>query len=118
MKASRNISRKKELTFILMGVLAALAIVCSQSFSYFDYAGDSKANTEIPADEENQQDIPSISQDAVSSFVQLTLNQALHFIADLKYQVKETVTVFLDQKLDYNTYFKTLFRLIISPNAP
>jgi len=118
MKSSRNISRKKELAFILLGILAAVAVVFSQSFTNFTYELEKDVKTELPADEEGSEDIPTISNDAVSSFVQLTLNQALHFIADLKYQVKETITVFLDQKLDYNTYFKNLFRLIISPNAP
>ncbi|WP_155211138.1 hypothetical protein [Fulvivirga aurantia] len=111
----------KEWLSIALGVMAALAILCSQSFTYTQLSEvDKSIETEIPtndSDDENQE-LATISQVAVSSFVQVTLSQGLHFITNIYHNVIEVVADHVDQKIDFNSYFKALFRLIISPNAP
>lgn len=110
----------KEWLALMLGVVAAIAIIFSQTTLVSDQnTTDTETQSqEEPTDTDEKQDIPTITQDAVSSIAQLTLANGLHFIADIDQNEGETVKVQFDQKIDFNSYFRTLFRLIISPNAP
>lgn len=122
MRAKNNISALKHTIGIAIGIIAALVILVSQTF-YFDYLANTdgdKVKTEVAEDgsEHHASDVLTISQDAVTTVVQFTINQILLFITDLQLISNEDVKVEFSQKVELTTYFKTLFRLIISPNAP
>lgn len=119
MKKIINSAIYKEWVSLILGVMAAAAVLCTQSFNYSTYIQPEEGTqTEVPSDQHEDADKTTISQDAVSSFVQLTLTSGLHFIADIYQGIVEEFEVVVDQKIDFNSYFKALFRLIISPNAP
>lgn len=120
MKSVNNKTVINEWLSVTMGVVAALAVLCSQSFTYTSsIKAQQDTKKEVPSDHDQENhDIATVSQDAVSSFVQLTISHDLHFITDIYHNVVEEVNIEFDQKIDFNSFFKTLFRLIISPNAP
>ena len=121
MRENKNIATFKEWLALTFGVLAAIAIVCSQTLPQNAELGSEEVKKELPAqsdDENDHHEIPTINQNVVSSFAQVTLTQSLHFISDIYQPEGDEVNVQLDQKVDFNSFFKTLFRLIISPNAP
>lgn len=116
----KYISRYKHALGISLGIVAAIAVLFSQS-CYYNYVAleKSKVNTEVPgADGEEHHDVLTISKDAVTSAVQFTISQVLHLIGNIDLQNSDEVEVELEQTTDFNTYFRTLFRLIIAPNAP
>jgi len=119
MRSVRKAIVFKEWLSIVLGVVAAIAILCSQSFTYTVSELPDEVKTELPADDDGEHhEVTTISQDAVSSVVQLTISHGLHFITNIYHNVVEVAKTWFDQKIDFNSYFKTLFRLIISPNAP
>lgn len=103
-----------------MGVIAAAVILCSQSF-YFDYVQgvESNVKTEIPADgEEGERTVLKMSQQAISSVATFAIQNVLHFISQIYVEDQsETPNVFQNTE-GFTSYLQTLFRLIISPNAP
>ncbi len=111
-----NISRYKHSAGIAFGILAAIVILVSQSF-YFEYVAkaESKVKTEKS---EKEQPILKIGQEAVAQTAALTFQNVLHFISEI--HLDDSSEVHIDVKLlpKYNTLFNTLFRSIISPNAP
>lgn len=116
---SENISKHKHVIGICFGIVAAIVILVSQSF-YYDYLASAEAGFHTEVEDEGEEDhaIITINKDVVTSAVQLTITQTLHFIADIHLDNAAQADIEIDQKVDFNTYFKTLFRLIISPNAP
>ncbi|MBL6446844.1 hypothetical protein JMN32_11010 [Fulvivirga sp. 29W222] len=121
MNKQRHISNYKQTIGIVIGIVAAIVILVSQSF-YYDYMASTEGGvkTEIGSEPtgEQQPDILTIGKDAVTTVVQFTITQVLQFIADLQLANSDEVQIEFDQKVELNTFFKTLFRLIISPNAP
>ncbi|UII33398.1 hypothetical protein LVD17_06130 [Fulvivirga ulvae] len=115
------ISKYKQTIGIVIGIVAAVVILVSQSF-YYDYMANAEVGvkTEIGNEttDDQQPDILTISKDAVTTVVQFTITQVLHFIAELQLANSDEIQVEFDQKVELDTFFKTLFRLIISPNAP
>lgn len=108
----------KQVIGICFGIVAAIVVLLSQSF-YFDYLVSTEKITAEVADEgEDEPEILSISKIALTSAVQHSITHALHFIADIYFDNSGEERVEVDQKVNFNTYFNTLFRLIISPNAP
>ncbi|MEP2771221.1 MAG: hypothetical protein ABJH05_03665 [Fulvivirga sp.] len=110
----------KEGLALTLGIVAAVAILFSQTALVSDnHTSDTETHQSTEDDNtENKHDITTITQDAVSSIAQLTLANGLHFITDIDQNESEPVKVQFNQKIDFNSYFRTLFRLIISPNAP
>ncbi|ELR70918.1 hypothetical protein C900_03201 [Fulvivirga imtechensis AK7] len=120
MKKLGKISRYKQTIGICFGILAAVVILVSQSCYYNFLANEeAKVNTEVNDQKgEPKHDVLTISKDAVASVVQYTISHALHFIAEIYLENTDEVEIAIDQEVDFNAYFKTLFRLIIAPNAP
>lgn len=120
MKGVKNISKYKHAIGMATGVVTALVILFSQVF-YFDYAPEtqSQVKTEQSQDQDGSETTDvTISQDAVSSIVQVNINQGLHFISDIHFSVTDLGDFEIVTIPDLNKYFKALFNLIISPNAP
>ena len=120
MNKQNYISKYKQSIGIVIGIVAAVVILVSQSF-YYDYlASADGVNTEISTEntDDQQPDILTIGKDAVATVVQFTITHVLHFIAELQLANSDEIEIEFDQKVELDTFFKTLFRLIISPNAP
>lgn len=120
MNRLKTISKYKQTIGICFGIIAAIAILVSQS-CYYNYLAkeEARVKTEV-ADEEgdDNHDVLTISKDAVTSAVQFTISQVLHFIAEIHQENGADIEVKDDRVVEFNSLFKTLFRLIIAPNAP
>lgn len=105
---------------LFLGVFVAIAILLSQSIVVSSsQEEETKPVTEQQSDQGDEaEQVLTISQDAVSSVAQITISHSLRFISDIYQKAEDKVEVNLDQKVDFNPYFRALFRLIISPNAP
>ncbi len=115
-----SIVRYKFRAGLILGFLAAIAILMTD-FTLVNHQG--KTDTELRADQEQDRGDESSTQltaskDLVATVSQLTIQHAWHFIADI-YTVdhEDQDTRGFDVR-EYDTWFRTLFRLIISPNAP
>lgn len=113
----RSVVHSKSLA-LLFGILTAAVIVCTQTVQYSYQPISSELEHAEAADEEGQTHVSMHLSDAVSSYAQITLDQALHELSSIYMEVKDRVEIPVEQKLNFNSLFKTLFRLIISPNAP
>ena len=119
MRKRNNILPFKEVASVVAGIFVALIILCNQAF-YYNYLAelnDTKTKTEIS---DSQEDVPVIklAQDAVSSVVQVIVVQALHLISEIVFVDREESKSEAPLNLGASAYFKTLFNIIISPNAP
>lgn len=121
MSRRKNISKIKSSVSLITGVLAALVILFTQSF-YFDYAAEtqteSKVKTEQSDNTDEDQAILKIGSEAVAQVAQVSLQNALHFISNIYLDNSQQNHIEYKPKPLFNAYFHTLFRLIISPNAP
>lgn len=118
MKFASHIARRKEAMGIALGLMAAVAILLSQTV-YYSYLEAVNEKVSLDVTDENGQELPvlQMAQDAVVSFAQISINQTLDFISDI------IICVDIDnnevpKSLRLDGYFETLFNLIISPNAP
>lgn len=110
---------KKHIMGLALGVLTALAVLCSQSCYYSLIEKTKSVEASGSADQSDEgTGVSVLTTDAVSYFVQVTLNQALHVITEIYSEAVDQTKTEVDLKVDFDSYFKTLFRLIISPNAP
>jgi hypothetical protein len=114
-----KISKLKDYLGITIGVFAAIIILFTQSF-YFDYVAQAQYNVKIDKTEKTDKapTILKVGQVAVAHAVQVTFQNVLHFISNI--YIDESNSNHVDNKpqVSFNTLFVTLFRLIISPNAP
>lgn len=119
MTDNKNISNYKHLVGISMGVITAFVILFTQSF-YFNYVTDSKVEVKTEqADDSGETSLDlTISQDAVSSVVQININQILPYISDIHFTLEDQGNFEIISVPELNKYFRALFTLIISPNAP
>lgn len=119
MRNINNISKYKRSISLVMGVLAAMLIIFTQSF-YFDYAAsaDKKVKTEQSDSSDKEQTILKIGSEAVAQVAQVSLQNVLHFISNIYLDNSEQNHIEYRPQPLFNAYFHTLFRLIISPNAP
>lgn len=116
MKVLNIILERKHAIGMMMGIITAVVILSTQTF-YYDYAV--KNQVEIASeDEEQPSEILTIGHDAVSTVVEYTLQQVLHFISTIYTESAEALNIELEEEPRFNALFKALFRSIISPNAP
>ena len=111
--------RRKEIATLVIGVLAVLVILVGQINYYPVQAKAMQENTTGGEDETaSKEELRIFTNDAVSSGIQFSFQQVLHFItnvySDLIIEVREIIVEYFNP-IDY---FETLFQRIISPNAP
>ncbi|QSE97525.1 hypothetical protein [Fulvivirga lutea] len=121
MKLSSNISRFKHSAGIAMGLLAALVILVSQSF-YFEYVSNFEQSVSVEQTSDNSDDsedqVIKMGHQALSSAVEFSIQSVLHFITHI-YDENPVEKPLVSENINgLTSYFQTLFRLIISPNAP
>ena len=72
-----------------------------------------------PEEEDDGSDIKLFSNDAISTtLITLNIQQGLHVIQEICLEPIENVRATLEKAIRPSQYFLTLFRRIISPNAP
>lgn len=118
MKRILNISNTKNSLVLILGVFAALTILSSQV--YMDqitpqYEVTQDTNTDDSGDHEQ---IMVKAADAVSSTVHITLTHQLYFIQEILLSEDDSEERTFIKLPKLSTFFTTLFRQIISPNAP
>ncbi|MEM9390175.1 MAG: hypothetical protein AAGA02_06860 [Bacteroidota bacterium] len=118
MKWTLKIARRKESLGIALGLLAAFAILFSQTF-YYSYLETANDGVSLDVTDENGEELPvlKMAHEAVASFAQISINQTLDFISEIIIS-NEVSTNEVPKTLRLDRYFETLFNLIISPNAP
>ncbi len=120
MISKKDILKYKHVGGIAVGLMAAVAILLSQSF-YFDYVRgvESNVKTEIPSsDQDEQQTVIKMGQQAVSSVATFAVQNVLHFITEIYSEDKSEKPSIFQNTTGFSSYLQNLFRLIISPNAP
>jgi hypothetical protein len=115
----KSLSRHKILT-LLAGIVTAGVIVFSQLF-YFQAATycQEKVDTE---QHDEKSDAPeshiSIPSSTISSTSSIEIHQDLSFILETLFEKKSEEETSYSISLPASKFFSTLFRFIISPNAP
>ncbi len=115
-----NIAKRKHALGLIIGLLAAVLILFTQSF-YYEYVAISKEQIKAEqTDKANDTEaaILKAAPSAVSQVVQVTLQHAWQLISIISFDDARTHQINYTPSLHQNTLFRTLFRLIISPNAP
>jgi hypothetical protein len=113
---------KQRILILLLGVTTASVIIFSQIF-YFQAATycQEKAKTE-QGDQDQQTDSNashiSLPSSTISFAPHIELNQDLSFVLGALFEATTREEVATDVVLPVNRLFHTLFRFIISPNAP
>jgi hypothetical protein len=115
----KSLFRHKILT-LLAGIATAGVIVFSQLF-YFQAANycQEKADTEQQAQKKDGSETHiSIPSSSISSSTHIELTHDLVFILDALFESDSNEGEATSISLPANRFFQTLFRFIISPNAP
>ena len=117
MKRLAPISNLKRPATITLGVIIALILSVGQG-GYFQNASFI-SSVEVPSSENDDQEVVMVQAvHAIASTVQHFVANALYFISELVFADEPKL---LDAYLDtpyLETYLSTIFRQIISPNAP
>lgn len=103
-----------------MGFMAVCAIlfVDLSSFTYRQ-AAIQHAKAEASDEKENKsQEMLDAGKNLIAHVSQLILVQTWHFIGEIYLDDQQDQEIKDLEIGQYNTWFKTLFRTIISPNAP
>lgn len=106
---------------MITGVITALVVVCSQLF-FFQASNPGKKDIKTekeqnhPDDEAAYISLPSVSQQSHSTHVEVIQRSACLF--EILFEKKKQINESLDVPLSLGKFFHTLFRVIISPNAP
>jgi hypothetical protein len=107
---------------ILIGILAACTILFSQSFYYSLDTVEPNVHVESQSDDGSgdteKGDLLSSANDMVSSVAQLSLEDVQLFFIDIPLNIELNLSNLFEETIDIDEFFRTLFRQIISPNAP
>ena len=118
MGKANNISRTKNTLVLILGLFAALTILSGQV-----YVNHVASNIEIKQDANDdesgeQEQFIVKAADAVSSTVHISVSHQLYFIQEILLAGEESEESTFIKLPKLSTFFTTLFRQIISPNAP
>ena len=103
---------------IVIGILSVAIIVLTQSFYQPVETHVKKANSERSADKNENNVTISAPSDVVPHGNAVALNQSTPSLAEKISGIEKPATTTLVIKKAFVTFFKTLFRVIIAPNAP
>ncbi len=113
---------KYKIVTLLAGVATAAVIVFSQLF-YFQAATycQEKAETEQHDQKKNKdanESYISIPSSTISSTSHIEINQDLSFVLEILFEREPEEETITNVSFPASRFFQTLFRFIISPNAP
>jgi hypothetical protein len=103
---------------ILVGCLLAVVIVCSQVYTSQIKVASSTEHTDDSSDESQGEATFSMASFSLPSPLNVQINLDPHFLFEIVFEsvtkdVPQTAVPSIEEK-----FFTTLFRVIISPNAP
>ena len=103
-----------------MGIIVALAIVCSQLFYFYQTSTQKKETQAEQHQQENSEDqvyfsVPSTS---LPSSVHVELNPNVFFLFEIIFEGNVTDAPEAILAIPLGQFFRTIFGLTISPNAP
>jgi hypothetical protein len=104
---------------LLAGIATAMVIVFSQLF-YFQAATycQKKVDAEQHDQKTGHESYISIPSSTISSTSHIEINQDLSFLLGILFEVKSEQEESTEIVFPVDRFFQTLFRFIISPNAP
>lgn len=112
-------SRKKlQFVTLLFGSLLAMAIVCAQFFVVSHASAKTTAVDASASTEEEGASYFSVPSFAIPSSVHVKLDINPHVLFEILTEEHERETPQVDDVLPLRKFLVTLFRVIISPNAP
>lgn len=125
MKGYSNIVTVKHRLGIVFGLLAAVIILATNvvpgSDQYYQAVRKSVEKKDKQHKDRSAGDSAeylTITQDLISPVSPLVITQDWHFLGEILHEEDDHVE-FMPRHIDsYNSLFRTLFRQIISPNAP
>lgn len=109
---------------IILCVLAIFVLSMASAGEYINDALDSKVRTSVDAAKESDETLPQNPTISIHIFNSVLHVSHLIFHSDLIFEftlpeITETkVHSVFDTALNFTKYYRTLFRLIISPNGP
>ena len=115
----KSLTRYKIVT-LLAGIATAAVIVFSQLF-YFQAANycQKKAETEHREQKTDAtESYISIPSSTISSTSHIEIHQDLSFVLEILFEREPEEETITNISFPVNRFFQTLFRFIISPNAP
>lgn len=115
----KSLFRHKILT-LLAGIATAVVIIFSQLF-YFQAANycQEKVDTEQQAHKKDgTESYISIPSSSISSTSHIEITQDLSFVLEILFEGESKEEEVTRISLPVDRFFQTLFRFIISPNAP
>jgi flagellar basal body-associated protein FliL len=117
MKDVKQIAKSKLLPAIVWVILGSVMVLQQVSATpAVMFSIESSANDN--ADEKQEAEIVAVSQAAINSVVGVHLTQALHQIMEIKFEFKNDPEPEDEVTLFEAGHLRTLFRQVISPNAP
>lgn len=115
----KGLSKHRILT-LLAGIATAAVIVFSQLF-YFQAANYCQEKIKSEQSEQKagtSENFISIPSSTISSSTQIVINQELSFVLEILFEDESAHEGESHFAIPIQKYFQTLFRFIISPNAP
>ncbi len=104
---------------VVIGLVAALTILFSQSFYYsLSSVQEKVAVAKKSADDQEKEIKISSSNDLLSTVAQLNITPTDFSVIEILLNDSVDFSSLRPETADFNTFFRTLFRQIISPNAP
>ncbi|SMG21880.1 hypothetical protein SAMN05661096_01242 [Marivirga sericea] len=116
MKRKNNIQSIKQTGSLIFGLAMAMLLFFQQPYANKNL--DKAEKTEQSDKEEPQSEYRIMAYDVLLPVMQFNLFHSFDLLLEIPNPHKEDFTLFESVERAYHNYFQTLFRLIISPNAP
>jgi DNA integrity scanning protein DisA with diadenylate cyclase activity len=116
MKRKNNIQSWKQTGSLIFGLAMAMLLFFQQPDVNKNL--DIDESTEQSDEKQSQSEYRIMAYDVLLPVMQFNLFHSFDLILEIPNAHKEDFTLFESVEKAYHNYFYTLFRLIISPNAP
>jgi len=116
MKRKNNIQAMKQIGSLIFGLAMAMLLFFQQP--YINENLNQADNTEQSGEEQPEAEYRIVAYDVLLPVMQFNLFHSFDLLLEIPNPDKEDFTLLECVEKAYHNYFYTLFRLIISPNAP
>jgi hypothetical protein len=103
---------------MIAGILSVVIIVLTQSYYQPIKAFEKKSKTEHAANEEERQAFVNAPPDMVPNGSSVVVNETPVIAPEKIDRAEESKNISIVVRKVVGTFFKTLFRVLIAPNAP
>ena len=109
---------KSQLFLSLIWVILGSAVLVQQVSATPVASNSIESSTTDDSDEDEKEEVVSVSQAAINSVVGVHLTQEMHQIMEIRFESKNDPETEDKVTLFETEHHRTLFRQVISPNAP